>query len=216
MVARMRPRAAFGLLPIALLPILLSFLSGFGFGLGFSGLGYGYGYGYGFGFSPIYLLLQLIGIGILVGIAWLARLVAQRQATGPTPAERAAAFEAQQHAARVEHLRQWEAAYSTAHGGEKPPPGTIPPLNTYGSSAVAAPTGATNTMAILALVFGIGGGWLGILFGHMALSQIRRTGEQGRGLALAGLICGYIGAGITLIVIIVLIVVSVNTRSYYY
>jgi hypothetical protein len=71
-------------------------------------------------------------------------------------------------------------------------------------------------MAILALVFGIGGGWLGILFGHMALSQIRRTGEQGRGLALAGLICGYIGAGITLIVIIVLIVVSVNTRSYYY
>jgi peptidyl-prolyl cis-trans isomerase B (cyclophilin B) len=216
MVARMRPRAAFGLLPIALLPILLSFLSGFGFGLGFSGLGYGYGYGYGFGFSPIYLLFQLIGIGILVGIAWLARLVAQRRATGPTPAERAAAFEAQQHAARVEHLRQWEAAYSAAHGGEKPPPGTIPPLNTYGSSAVAAPTGATNTMAILALVFGIGGGWLGILFGHMALSQIRRTGEQGRGLALAGLICGYIGAGITLIVIIVLIVVSVNTRSYYY
>jgi hypothetical protein len=30
-----------------------------------------------------------------------------------------------------------------------------------------------------------------IVFGHMARSQIRRTGEEGAGLALAGLILGW-------------------------
>ncbi|WP_245813962.1 DUF4190 domain-containing protein [Rhodococcus marinonascens] len=49
----------------------------------------------------------------------------------------------------------------------------------------------TNVFAILTLVFGILGGLLGIVFGHIALSQIRRTGEQGRGMAVAGLVLGY-------------------------
>lgn len=77
-----------------------------------------------------------------------------------------------------------------------------------------APVARTNTLAILALVFGIGGGWLGILFGHMALSQIKRTGEQGRGLALAGLICGY--AGIVVWIVVILITISVATQTPYY
>lgn len=51
---------------------------------------------------------------------------------------------------------------------------------------------ATNTFAVLALVFGILGGLLGVVFGHVALSQIKRTGEGGRGLAVAGLVLGYI------------------------
>ena len=33
---------------------------------------------------------------------------------------------------------------------------------------------------------------LGIVFGHVARRQIRRTGEQGSGLATAGLWLGYI------------------------
>ena len=41
-----------------------------------------------------------------------------------------------------------------------------------------------------------------IITGHIALSQIKKTGEQGRGLAIAGLIIGYIGFVIGLIVII--------------
>jgi peptidyl-prolyl cis-trans isomerase B (cyclophilin B) len=32
-----------------------------------------------------------------------------------------------------------------------------------------------------------------IITGHIALSQIKRTGEGGRGLAIAGLVLGYIG-----------------------
>lgn len=86
---------------------------------------------------------------------------------------------------RVQQIQEWEAAYRAAHNGEAPPPGAI-------AMPVAQPVG-TNTMAILAIIFGIGGGVLGIIFGHVALSQIKRTGEDGRGLAIAGLIFGYLG-----------------------
>ncbi|MEY4000730.1 MAG: hypothetical protein RLZZ626_1085 [Actinomycetota bacterium] len=60
----------------------------------------------------------------------------------------------------------------------------------------------TNTLAIIALatsVFGIS--LAGIICGHIALSQIKRTGEQGQGMALAGVILGYLGfvAGIVLL-----------------
>lgn len=51
---------------------------------------------------------------------------------------------------------------------------------------------STNTFAVLALVFGVLGGYLAIIFGHAALSQIKRTGERGSGLAIAGLILGYL------------------------
>lgn len=50
----------------------------------------------------------------------------------------------------------------------------------------------TNVLAIIALVLGIFGGVLAIPFGHVALRQIRRSGEQGRALAVTGLILGYI------------------------
>jgi hypothetical protein len=42
-----------------------------------------------------------------------------------------------------------------------------------------------------------------IVFGHMALNQIKRTGEQGAGLALAGLILGW--ATVVLIVVVGLV-----------
>jgi hypothetical protein len=64
----------------------------------------------------------------------------------------------------------------------------------------------TNVFAILALVFGIGGGVLGIVFGHIARAQIRRTAERGWGLATAGLVLGYIGLAATVGVVLVYIV----------
>jgi hypothetical protein len=58
----------------------------------------------------------------------------------------------------------------------------------------------TNGMAIAALVSALAGltlscgllAPLGIVFGHIALSQIKRTGENGRGMAIAGLVIGYL------------------------
>jgi peptidyl-prolyl cis-trans isomerase B (cyclophilin B) len=46
-------------------------------------------------------------------------------------------------------------------------------------------------MAIAALVFGFLLPPIGIVMGHIALSQIRRTGESGRGIAIAALVVGY-------------------------
>lgn len=52
----------------------------------------------------------------------------------------------------------------------------------------------TNALSIIALVLSLVGMSIGaVITGHISLSQIRRTAEQGRGMALAGLIIGYIG-----------------------
>jgi len=133
----------------------------------------------------------LIHAAFLVGLAWLARLISvARGAAQHTGPERQATLamnrDTVQHEARVAQIKQWEAAYRDAHNGAEPPPGFSPPV------AVAS-SGTTNTMAILALIFGFGGGLLGIVFGHVARAQIRRTGEGGWALATIGLVLGYIG-----------------------
>lgn len=61
-------------------------------------------------------------------------------------------------------------------------------------------TSGTNGLAITSLVFGILtwlllpliGAIIAIITGHIARSQIKRDGQDGAGLALAGLILGYI------------------------
>jgi hypothetical protein len=62
------------------------------------------------------------------------------------------------------------------------------------------PGAQTNIIAVLALVFGIGGGLLGIILGHYARAQIRRTGDAGWGLATAGMVLGYVGLGTAIVV----------------
>lgn len=60
----------------------------------------------------------------------------------------------------------------------------------------------TNTLAIIALVLGLIVPPGGIICGHLAMSQIKRTGEGGHGLALAGLIIGYVYTGLIVLVFI--------------
>ncbi len=70
----------------------------------------------------------------------------------------------------------------------------------------------TNTYAILSLVFAFVFSPLAIVFGHMARKQIRMTGEGGDGLALAGMIIGYISIGLMLLAFaIILPLVAVTT-----
>lgn len=61
------------------------------------------------------------------------------------------------------------------------------------------PTNRTNQMAIASVIAGALG-WVGvpiaasliaIVCGHMARQQIRKTGEEGDGLAILGLVLGY-------------------------
>ncbi|MFI6514501.1 DUF4190 domain-containing protein [Spirillospora sp. NPDC050679] len=77
----------------------------------------------------------------------------------------------------------------------------------YGAAPVMAPP--TNSMATAALICGIAGFFCGIaaplaiIFGHMAQSQIKRTGEGGSGMAVAGLILGYIVTVFTVIILVI-------------
>lgn len=52
----------------------------------------------------------------------------------------------------------------------------------------------TNGFAIASLVVSlIGGTIIAVILGHVARKQIRETGQAGDGLAIAGLVIGYIG-----------------------
>jgi Domain of unknown function (DUF4190) len=75
----------------------------------------------------------------------------------------------------------------------------------------------TNTLSIVALVTSLLGiGLAGIICGHIALSQIKRTREQGYGMALAGLIIGYVSvAAIGLFVIGLIAVATTGNFSDY-
>jgi hypothetical protein len=79
---------------------------------------------------------------------------------------------------------------------------------------VAAP-GQTNSLAWVSLIsaiaapfghfIGVGGITLiivSLVTGHMARSQIKKTGEGGAGLALAGLIISYVHLAISVVVFI--------------
>ena len=62
-------------------------------------------------------------------------------------------------------------------------------------------------MAVLSLIFSFGGGLLGAVFGHIALSQIKRTAEDGRGLVIVGTMLGYIGTAALICYLIYVLVV---------
>ena len=62
--------------------------------------------------------------------------------------------------------------------------------NSHMSNAAAG--AKTNVLAIVSLVTSILGiSLVGIITGHIALNQIKKTGEAGNGLAIAGLVIGY-------------------------
>ena len=97
------------------------------------------------------------------------------------------------------------------HYGPQPP---YPPYQQpYPPYAPYPPAPPTNGLAIAALVCGVGGFVVGLSFipaiicGHLARRQIRQTGEQGAGLALAGLILGYVGIALFIVLIAVFVVI---------
>jgi hypothetical protein len=64
----------------------------------------------------------------------------------------------------------------------------------------------TNTMAILSLVFAFVFAPAGIVLGVIARKQIRETGEEGDGLALAGIIVGSIASAIWALLVLIWII----------
>jgi Domain of unknown function (DUF4190) len=64
----------------------------------------------------------------------------------------------------------------------------------------------TNGLAIAALITAFVIPLVGVILGHVAMSQIRKTGQEGSGLALAGLIIGYIFLAVNVLAVIALVV----------
>jgi hypothetical protein len=81
---------------------------------------------------------------------------------------------------------------------------TLPPAAPPPQYQPAPASQKYNVLAIISLVTSIIGVSLaGIICGHIALSQIKRTGESGRGMAIAGTVIGYVGlvAGIVITIL---------------
>ena len=72
-----------------------------------------------------------------------------------------------------------------------PPPAPTPPAAAPYAAAPTAPK--TNPHAIVSLVLAFFVSLGAVICGHIALGQIKKTGENGRGLAIAGLVLGYLG-----------------------
>jgi hypothetical protein len=82
------------------------------------------------------------------------------------------------------------------------------------------PPRRTNSLAVASLVCGLAQPFMfglttipAVILGHMAQSQIRRTGEDGGGLATAGLVLGWIGLSIALLVAVVVIAAASHANT---
>jgi hypothetical protein len=106
-----------------------------------------------------------------------------------------------------------------------PPPQAYPPQPGYWQQPAGYPPGAyqqaqpaTDGLAIASMVLGIVwalwiGSILAVIFGHVALNRIQREGKAGRGMAIAGLVLGYIGVGTLALVIVLNIIAAANHGS---
>jgi Domain of unknown function (DUF4190) len=104
-----------------------------------------------------------------------------------------------------------------------PPPGT--PLYGQQPAGYGYQSTRTNGLAIASLVLGIAqiflciiGGILALVFGYIARRQIDESGgtQGGRGMAIAGIILGWIGIGLGIayiVVIIIAVIVSDDDNS---
>jgi hypothetical protein len=72
--------------------------------------------------------------------------------------------------------------------------GWVPPRATHGPQA---PSGEYNAMAIVSLALAVMGfGPIAAVVGHIARKQLRERGERGDGLALAGVVIGWISTAV--------------------
>ena len=76
-------------------------------------------------------------------------------------------------------------------------------------------TATTNGLAIASMVLGIVwvywvGSILALVFGYVARKKIKETGQRGVGMAIAGIVLGWVGVASLIVVIIVAIGASSN------
>ena len=93
---------------------------------------------------------------------------------------------------------------------------TLPPAapaTEYPSAPPVPAVPRTNVLSIVAIIAGFIAPIAGIITGHLALRQIARTGEEGRVLALTGLIAGYVLTAFSVIFFIIWLTMMVTILS---
>ena len=83
------------------------------------------------------------------------------------------------------------------------PPYGQPPVSPYGQQyAYATAQPPQNSMALVSMILSLVGlltvitAPIGAILGHVAMNQIKQTGESGEGMAKAGIIIGWIVTGL--------------------
>jgi hypothetical protein len=174
------------------------------------------------------ITLGFVGFGMMKSRDGGARVLATTTA-GPTvgtPEWRVAQIQAAEAAQRhaEDEARQWAQAYRDSHDGAEPPADFRPPVavpmapvpaayspGLYAGGGIAPRTGV-NVLAVLSLIFGLLGGYLAIPFGFIALSQIKKSSESGRGMAITGLVFGFVWIAATVGVFAWALVATSNYR----
>jgi len=96
--------------------------------------------------------------------------------------------------------------------------GTFPADHRGQQLPYAAPR--TNGLAIASLVLGIlwlwwTGSLLALILGYASLRQIRQRGDAGRGIAIAGIVLGWVGVGLGVILAILIVLAAISAPPGY-
>jgi hypothetical protein len=105
-----------------------------------------------------------------------------------------------------------------APANQGPPPPAFSAYTPYGAPVTQT---STNGLAIASMVLGILwiywiGSILALVFGYFAKGQIDRSGgrQTGRGMAIAGIVLGWIGAAALVLIIVVAIAFSDSSSDF--
>ncbi|MGO1435571.1 MAG: DUF4190 domain-containing protein [Canibacter sp.] len=95
-----------------------------------------------------------------------------------------------------------------AAGGPGQPP--VPPAYQQpGAPGAPGPNAPMNTLSVVGFILAFIVGPVGAILSHISLSQIKKRFERGRGLAIAGIIIGWVATAIWLISIVTIIIFGV-------
>jgi len=89
-----------------------------------------------------------------------------------------------------------------------PSPNSAPPEQPPVNQDTTQPSDKTNTLSIVGLVLAFVAPFIGLIISIISLSQIKKSREQGRGLAIAGIVISSIGLVISVGVFIALVTTS--------
>jgi peptidyl-prolyl cis-trans isomerase B (cyclophilin B) len=87
--------------------------------------------------------------------------------------------------------------------------------NTPATRTSTISTAPLNTMALVGFILSLSSVAVGItlipgiVLSHIGFSQIKRTGESGRGFALAGIIVGYCLLGLSVLAVFIILLLAI-------